>query len=105
MWGYTLAPAPYAQEALCLYAPYAWEPSYSPGPYERGLALIGGSAPVYMRGLALYTPLYAGLCPIHAEKNPLYAEKSPEKLRKKFYRKVAENPYSFKSLGETYNRC
>ena len=71
MWGYTLAPAPYAQEALCLYAPYAWEPSYSPGPYERGIALIGGSAPVYMRGLALVAPLIRGALPYTRGEEPL----------------------------------
>ena len=104
MWRYTLVPAPYTREALCL-CPYAWEPSYTPGPYERGIALIGGSAPVYMRGIALYTPLYAGLCPIHAGKSPLYADKRPEKPEKSFAKKVVQTLYSYKYLGKVYNSC
>ena len=55
--------APYAPEALCLYAPIAWELSYTPGPYERGIALIHGDLLLYMRGLALMPLLIHGALP------------------------------------------
>ena len=101
--------APYAPEALCLYAPIAWEPSYTPGPYRRGFSLLpcltrGGSALICGDHLP-YSPIYAGLCPIHAGKNPLLAEKSLKKLEKKFVTKGAQNTYSLKSLGKLYNWC